>query len=277
MPDLWMDVDAALSEVPINLLPLIDDTDFKTREESVVFDQAGLDLVWNFTTTAGAMTQTAVVPTDTGGAHDWVSQGNGLYTIEIPASSGTINNDTEGFGWFTGFATGVLPWRGPVIGFRAAGTNNVLIDTAYSATRGLAGTALPDAAADAVGGLPISDAGGLALDTKLANTNEVTAVRMAALTDWMNGGRLDLLLDAIPTTAMRGTDNGALASEVTYVRMAVLTDWINGGRLDLLLDAIKVPTDKMVFSKANELDVNTKSINDAEIVGDGDATPWDGI
>lgn len=33
-----------------------------------------------------------------------------------------------------------------------------------SATRGLAGTALPDAAADAAGGLPISDAGGLDLD-----------------------------------------------------------------------------------------------------------------
>ena len=35
----------------------------------------------------------------------------------------------------------------------------------YSATRGLAGTALPAAAADAAGGLPISDAGGLDLDT----------------------------------------------------------------------------------------------------------------
>lgn len=133
-----MDVDAALSEVPINILPLIDDTDFKTREESVTYDQAGLDLLWNFVTTAGAMTQTAVTPTDTGGAYDWVSQGNGLYTIEIPASGGgTINNDTEGFGWFTGFATGILPWRGPVIGFRAAGINNLLIDNASSAMRGL--------------------------------------------------------------------------------------------------------------------------------------------
>ncbi len=83
-------------------------------------------------------------------------------------------------------------------------------------------TALPNAAADAAGGLPISDAGGLALDTKLANTNEVTAARMAALTDWINGGRLDLLLDAIPTTAMRGTDNAALASVATEARLAEL-------------------------------------------------------
>lgn len=36
-----------------------------------------------------------------------------------------------------------------------------------SATRGMAGTALPDAAADAAGGLPISDAGGLDLDTQI--------------------------------------------------------------------------------------------------------------
>lgn len=106
--------------------------------------------------------------------------------------------------------------------------------------------------------------------------DEITSARMAVLTDWINGGRLDLLLDAIPTTAMRGTDDAALASEVTAARMATLTDWINGGRLDLLLDAIKVPTDKMVFTKANELDVNTKSINDAEVIGDGNATPWDG-
>lgn len=67
----------------------------------------------------------------------------------------------------------------------------------YSATRGLAGTALPNAAADAAGGLPISDAGGLDLDAKLANTNEVTVARMGALTDWINGGRLDLILDDI--------------------------------------------------------------------------------
>lgn len=38
---------------------------------------------------------------------------------------------------------------------------------AYSATRGLSGTALPAAAADAAGGLPISDAGGLDLDAKV--------------------------------------------------------------------------------------------------------------
>lgn len=165
MPDLWMDVDTSLSEVPVNLLPLIDDSDFKTIEASIAYDASGLALYWHFVTAAGAYSVTAVTPT-TGGNYDWADQGNaGIYTIEIPASGGaSINNDTEGFGWFTGVATGVLPWRGPVIGFRAAGLNDALIENAYSATRGLAGTALPAAAADAAGGLPISDAGGLDMD-----------------------------------------------------------------------------------------------------------------
>ena len=50
MPDVLIDVDAALTEVPVNILPLIDDTDFKTRETAIVFNSAGMDLVWNFVT-----------------------------------------------------------------------------------------------------------------------------------------------------------------------------------------------------------------------------------
>lgn len=128
MADIYFDVDTALSEVPVNIFPLTDDTDFKTRETAVAYNASGMDLVWNFVTTAGAFTQTAVTPT-TGGAYDWTHQGDGMYTIEIPASGGaSINNDTEGFGWFTGLATGVLPWRSPVFGFRAASVNDALID-----------------------------------------------------------------------------------------------------------------------------------------------------
>lgn len=127
MAELWMDVDVALAEVPVNILPLIDDGDFKSREVGIAYNAAGMDLVWNFVTTAGAFTQTAVTPT-TGGLHDWAHQGDGIYTIEIPTASGDINNTEEGFGWFTGFATGVLPWRGPIIGFRAAALNDALID-----------------------------------------------------------------------------------------------------------------------------------------------------
>ena len=60
--------------------------------------------------------------------------------------------------------------------------------------------------------------------------DEITAARMAVLTDWIDAGRLDALLDAIPTTAMRGTDSAALASVATEARLAEL-------------DAANLPTD----------------------------------
>lgn len=207
MPDLWMDVDTALTEVPVNIMPLLDDTDFKTREESVAYNAAGLELIWHFTTTAGATSATVVTPT-TGGNYDWAHQDGGMYTIEIPASGGaSINNDTEGFGWFTGVATGVLPWRGPVIGFRAAGLNDLLIDSAYSTTRGLAGTALPAAAADAAGGLPISDAGGLDLDAQVGTKiNDI-------LTD--TGTTLDGRIPAALVGGRMSSDVGSVSGDAT--------------------------------------------------------------
>jgi hypothetical protein len=150
---IFLDVDTALSEVPVNSVPLTDDTDFKTIETAVAYNAAGMALNWHFLTTTGIYTVTAVTPTS-GGSYDWLHQAQGMYTIEIPASAGaSINNDTEGFGWFTGFATGILPWRGPTICFRAAGINDKLIDSPYDTPRGLAGTALPNAAAEAAGGL----------------------------------------------------------------------------------------------------------------------------
>jgi hypothetical protein len=129
MADIYFDVDTALTEVPVNVLPLLDDTDAKTIEDAVAYNAAGLALNWHFVTSAGAYTVTAVTPT-TAGDYDWTDQGtSGIYTIEIPASGGaSINNDTEGYGWFTGVATGILPWRSPIYGFRAAAINDALTD-----------------------------------------------------------------------------------------------------------------------------------------------------
>jgi len=128
MPDLYMDVDIALASVPVNILPLVDSGDFVTIEDAVVYNQAGLALFWNFTTTGGVTTVTAVTPTS-GDDHDWTDfSTSGMYGIEIPASGGDVNNDTEGFGYFTGVATGILPWRGPTIGIRSAVINNAFMD-----------------------------------------------------------------------------------------------------------------------------------------------------
>ena len=69
------------------------------------------------------------------------------------------------------------------------------------------------------------------IDAIEADTNELQ-------TDWANGGRLDLLLDAIPTTAMRGTDSAALASVCTETRLAEL----DAANLPADLDAVLVDT-----------------------------------
>lgn len=175
-----MDVDTALAEVPVNIMPLLDDTDFKTRETAVAFNAAGMDLVWNFVTTAGAFTQTAVTPTSAGN-YDWTNQGDGMYTIEIPASGGaSINNDTEGFGWFTGFATGVLPWRGPTIGFRAAALNNSLIDGAtidVNVTAMAAGVVT--ATVIATGAIDADAIADNAIDAGAIAADAITAVKIA--------------------------------------------------------------------------------------------------
>jgi enamine deaminase RidA (YjgF/YER057c/UK114 family) len=111
-------------------MPLIAVADFKTVLASETYNEAGLELIWNFVTTAGVQSHTAITPTDTGGSYDWVNVGHGMYNIELPDS---VNN-TEGFGWFTGVATDALPWRGPVIGFRRAALNDLLIDGSTAST-----------------------------------------------------------------------------------------------------------------------------------------------
>lgn len=129
MPDIWCDVDTSVI-IPVNILPLLDDTDFKSIETAVVYNSAGIAVTWNFVTTAGVVTGVAITPT-TGGVYDWSEPiaDKGMYAIEIPNTGGvSANNDTEGFGWITGVATGVLPWRGPTIGFRKASMNNVMVD-----------------------------------------------------------------------------------------------------------------------------------------------------
>jgi hypothetical protein len=71
--------------------------------------------------------------------------------------------------------------------------------------------------ADAVSIREEMDANSTKLAAILADTNELQ-------TDWVNGGRLDTLLD---------TQFAAILLDTNELQ----TDWTNGGRLDLLLDS----------------------------------------
>lgn len=120
-------------------------------------------------------------------------------------------------------------------------------------------TALPSAAADAAGGLVISDAGGFDIDAKLSDA------RVAVLTDWVNGGRLDLILDIIAAdvvnidgAAMRGTDSAALASEVTAARMSEL-DAGTAGKMANQVDEIRTDTGEIGTAGAGLTDITINS------------------
>lgn len=197
MADIWLDVDTALTEVPVNKVPLVASSDGFTIDETIAYNEAGMDLNWNFVTSAGVFTQTNVVPT-TAGVHDWTHQGNGMYTIEIPASAGTINNDTEGYGWFSGFATGVVPFTSPIYGFRAAAINDALCD---------GGDLLDVNTTQIAGTAQTANDNGADINLILADTDILQQ-------EWANGGRLDNLLDAVALEATVAALNDLSAAQV---------------------------------------------------------------
>lgn len=236
MPDMYLDVDTAVT-VPVNVLQLLDDTTFKDIEESIAYDESGMDLNWNFVTSAGVVSQTNVTPT-TGGVYDWTHVGNGIYKIEIPASGGgSINNDTEGYGWFTGVCDGVLPWCGPRIGFRAAALNDALCD----------GGDLLDVNLTQIGGVAQSAADlkdfadtGYNPTTHVAQS-DLVYIHGSALTEGTGGylaAAFVKLFDVatpllVASTVMRGTDS-ANTSKTGYT-LTNLSD-ANAAKLEDMLD-----------------------------------------
>lgn len=115
------------------------------------------------------------------------------------------------------------------------------------------------------------------LATVLADTNELQ-------TDWVNGGRLDNILDArasqtsvddLPTNAELATALGT-ADDAVLAAVATRASQTSVDTVDDLLDtelpalttavgAIKTQTDKLAFTVTNKVDANTLAIN-------GDAT-----
>jgi hypothetical protein len=155
--------------------------------------------------TAGAIP--AVVAGAAGGV--FIAGTNAATTITTALTAnitGNITGDLSGtVGTLTTY-TGNTPQTGDTYALANGATGFVAIDTVVDAVK-VVTDALPE---------------GGAFTTIAADTARLTAARAAVLTDWIDGGRLDLLLDTIPTTAMRGTDSAALASVCTEGRLAEL-------------------------------------------------------
>jgi hypothetical protein len=84
----------------------------------------------------------------------------------------------------------------------------------------------------------------------------------------------DAVLAAVSTLQTSVNDlptNAELATALGTADDAVLTAIAT---VDTVVDAIKVKTDQLVFTTANELDVNVHRVNNVTITGDGSGTPF---
>jgi hypothetical protein len=235
-----MDVDTAVT-VPCNKVPLVDESTGQDLEDNTVtYNSTGMEVYWNFCTPAGVCSSTTFTPT-TGSNHDWTHMDGAMYKIEIPASGGTVNNDTEGTGWITGKADACLAFSGPTIEFRHANLNNTLVE-------------------------------GSTIDVN------ITAVGADAIQD-NNDGRLEVNLEEIAdvavstSTAQLGVNvvsasNDAI-EDADIATVAVNTTQIEGGDAT---DALDTAADTVTVTSIGNSVITALSIADGAITSDGIAT-----
>jgi len=217
------------------VIRIIDSTD-GTPETGVEHNSTGIDLWYRRDVDPGStplakvpITEAALASLTTAHADGGIEHiGDGYYRLDLEDAAVAAG------------AVGVMI-GGTVTGMIVIGTYIGLVDYDPQDSVRLGITALPNAAADAAGGLPISDAGGLDLDSRLdadissrlaptvaSRTLDVTATGAAGI-DWGNIenkatandlSATDIQLCDLVTanTDMRGTDSAALASNWTATR-----------------------------------------------------------
>lgn len=131
-------------------------------ETAVEHDESGIDLWYRREgATKTPITEAALTALDDAHSDGGLEHiADGVYRLDLPDAAFASGAEYVEFG---GAVTGMVVFGGVV--------RLVDIDVEDTVRAGL--TALPNAAADAAGGLPISDAGGLDLDAILADTNEL--------------------------------------------------------------------------------------------------------
>ena len=214
-------------------LKIIDSTD-GTPETGVVFNTAGIDLWYRregaVSTDITEATLAALTTAHADGG--FLAINDGIYRLDLPDAAVATGAD---YVYVGGTVTGMI-----VIGGRIKLTD---IDMNDGVRGGM--TALPNAAADAAGGLPISDAGALDLDALNTNINDIE-------TDTAVIGAAGAGLTAVPYNSAW---DAQIESEVT--------DALVADGLDHLVSAAVIGTD-----------IANNSII-AQLVGDDVTADWD--
>ncbi len=175
---------------------IVDSTD-GTPETGVVYNTSGIDLWYRREGAAKTSITEATLAALTTAHSDggFLHVGDGEYRLDLPDAAVATGANYVDIG---GTVTGMV-----VIGGRI---RLVDVDLEDSTRAGL--TALPNAAADAAGGLPISDAGGLDIDAQFAKLGTVTdlggGATLAANMSDIAGATFDTSTDSNEAIRNRG-------------------------------------------------------------------------
>ena len=237
-------------------IKIIDST-LGTPETGVVYNTAGIALWYRREGGANvAITEATLAALDSAHADGGFKHiGDGYYRLDLPDAA-----------WATG-ANSVLV-GGTVTGMIVLGNEHQLTDcNPYDAVR-MGMTALPNAAADAAGGLPISDAGGLALDTLLgrltgdvALASELAKVPKSDGTVSLNATVLAAIADAVSDEVQEGTITQRMLNRLLLAALSGKT--LGSGTSTITIRGILDDKDRLVFT----VDANNNRI--AVITRDG--------
>lgn len=236
---LTRQIKAGTTDVSV-VIRIVDSSD-GTPETGVVYNTSGIDLEYrregaaSVDITEATLAALTTAHTDGGFLHI----GNGYYRLDLPDAACASG------------ASGVLV-HGTVTGMVVIGCYIELVAYDPTDTVRLGLTALPNAAADAAGGLPISDAGGLDLDAQVGTDIDSILTRLPAS---LVGGRIDASVGAVAANAITAT---AIATDaITAAKIA--TDAI--GASELATDAVTEITNAIWAAATRTLTANT-NLND---------------
>jgi len=184
--------------------------------------------------------------------------GNTLQTGDVITAINDLANGTDGLGAIKADTAAVLLDTADIqpnyaTSASIAALNDIVasdvwaVDATSQQTQGTFGQAIGDPTTDAttIYQAVATDAAGDNVSIDVIAVKAETALIVADTSelqgDWTNTGRLDTILDAIPTTAMRGTDSAALASVATETRLSEL-DAATGGKMANQVDIIQTDT-----------------------------------
>jgi len=244
------------------VIRIIDSSD-GTPETGVEHDTSGIDLWYRREgATKTSITEAVLGSLDASHSDGGIEHiGDGYYRLDLPdaAVASGVNGVMVG---------------GAVTGMIVIGCYIPLVDyDPYDSVR-MGMTALPNAAADAAGGLPISDAGGLDLDAQIGTDIDSLITDMAKVpksdgtVSWNATalGAINSECDTALSDYGANTTTPPTASEIqaeleengASILDTLRDDLADGGRLDLLIDAIKDKTDNLPADPADDSDIDAQ-------------------